>query len=126
MFLSKKPFLFGLLIYFIRLHCGIYFDTRCIFFFDRIVYGVANSTVEYSAFKCDYDLLHIGMKQRIRPDYFLAESIRPRLILKGNEWKKQHVVIKRIPYLKKYNSFFLFNMNINEYKEYQNVSVTLS
>ena len=24
--------------------------------------------VEYSAFKCDYDLLHIWMKQQIRPD----------------------------------------------------------
>jgi len=29
---------------------------------------VANSMVEYSAFKCDYDLLHIWMKQQIRPD----------------------------------------------------------
>ena len=104
------------------------------FFFDRIhiFYGVANSTVEYSAFKCDYDLLHIWMKQRIRPDYLLAESIRPRLILKGNEWKKQHVVIKRIPYLKKYNSFFFFffEYEYKIYKEYKmlnsNFSGTLS
>ena len=41
-------------------------------FFDRIYIfiRVANSMVEYSAFKCDYNLLHIWMKQRIRPDYW--------------------------------------------------------
>jgi len=31
--------------------------------------GVANSTVEYSAFKCDWQFLHICMKQRLRRYY---------------------------------------------------------
>jgi hypothetical protein len=40
--------------------------SNCIYIF----LWVANSMVEYSAFKCGYDLLHISMKQRIRLDFW--------------------------------------------------------